>query len=55
MKFDTENGIECYVDAGFAGGWNQDEGKDTGSVLYSTGYVISYAICLIIWEIRIQT
>ena len=55
MKPDPEKGIKCYVDAGFAGGWNQEEGKDPGSVLSRTGYVITYANCPIILARRIQT
>ena len=42
INSDPEKGMECYVDADFAGEWNQEEGKDPGSVLYRTGYVISY-------------
>ena len=46
---DTEKGVECYVDTDFAGGWNQEEGKDTYLFLFRTGYVITYATCPIIW------
>ena len=42
MKPNPEKGIEFYVDAEFAGGWNQEEGKDTGLVISIIGYVISY-------------
>ena len=41
LKPDTEKGMECYMDADFAGGWNQEEGKDPLLVLYITGYVIT--------------
>ena len=34
--------------------WNQEEGKDPGSVLSRTGYLISYANYPIIWTIWIQ-
>ena len=54
MKPDTEKEIECYVDADFAGGWNQEEDKDPGLVLSRIGYVIIYANFPIIWVIRIQ-
>ena len=33
IKPDPEKGIELYVDADFAGGYNQEGGKDTGSFL----------------------
>ena len=55
MNPNPKKGIEYYVDADFAGGWNQEEGKDTSLVLSITGYVIIYANCPIIWVSRIQT
>ena len=48
MSPDPEKGIKCIVFADLAGGWNQEEGKYLGSVLYRTGHIISYANCLII-------
>ena len=55
MNPDPEKGIECYVDADFAGRWNQEEGKDPVLVLSITEYVIIYSNCPIIWASRIQT
>ena len=46
LKPDPEKGIKCYVDANFAGGWNQEEGKDPGSVLYRMGCIIMSEIVL---------
>ena len=43
------------MDAKFSCGWNQKEGKDTGSFLYQTGYTIYYENCPIIWVSQIQT
>ena len=48
MKHNPEKGVECYIDADFADGLDQEEGKDTGQVIYRTVYVISSANCLII-------
>ena len=48
-------GIKCYMDYEFAGGWNQEEGKDPGLVLSRTRYIITYANCPIIWASQIQT
>ena len=53
INSNPEKVMEFYVDADFAGGWNQEEGKDPGSVLSRTGYVISYDNCPIIWVIQI--
>ena len=55
MKPDPEKGVECSVDADFAGEWNQEEGKDPGSVPSRMGYIITYANSPIIWAIQIQT
>ena len=49
MKPDPEIFIEFYLDADFSGEWNQEEGKDPGSVHSRTGYVISYSNCPIIF------
>ena len=48
-------GLECYVDADFAGGWTQADASNAENVLSRTGYVIMYASCLILWVSRLQT
>ena len=55
MKPGPEKVTEFYSDYDFAGGWNQEEGKDLRLVISITGYVISYANCPIIWGNWIQT
>ena len=42
---DTSKGLECYVDADFAGGWQQADSDDADNVLSRTGMVIMYANC----------
>ena len=42
MKQDPEKGIKCYVDANFAGGWNQEEGEYPTLFLFRTVYIINY-------------
>ena len=54
LKLDLEKGIESYVDVNFIVGWNQEEGKEPGSFLSRTGYIIIYANCPIIWASRIH-
>ena len=54
MKQDPEKGIKCYMDVKFSGGWNQKEGKDPGSVLSITGYIITYTNFNIIWNRRLK-
>jgi hypothetical protein len=36
-------GIECYVDADFAGGWNITTSTDADNIMSCTGFVITYA------------
>ncbi len=52
---DTSMGIECYVDADFAGGWNITTSADADNVTSCTGFVITYANCPIYWTSCLQT
>jgi hypothetical protein len=54
-KPDCSKGLECYVDADFAGGWTQADASNAENVLSRTGYVIMYASCPILWVSRLQT
>ena len=38
-----EKGIECYIDANFAGGWDQADADNAENVMLHTRYVITYA------------
>lgn len=50
-----EKGVECYVDADFAGGWKKTIADQGENLLSRTGYVICYAGCPIIWTSKLQT
>ena len=52
---DLSKGLECFVDADFAGGWKDGDHDCPESVLSRTGYVIMYAGCPITWGSRLQT
>ena len=52
---DTSKGLECYVDANFAGGWQESSADDTDNVMSRTGMVIMYANCPIFWRSSLQT
>ena len=52
---DKDRGIECFVDADFAGGWSQADSDDADNVMSRTGYVIMYAGCPIMWSSKLQT
>ena len=53
--FDDTKGLECHVDAGFAGGWHNADADNPDNVLSQIGYVISYAGCPILWSSKLQT
>ena len=48
-------GIQCYVDADFAGGWNREDPSNPENVLSRTGYIVFYAGCPMMWASRMQT
>ncbi len=52
---DKSMGIECYVDADLAGGWNMTTSPDADNVMSCTHFVITYANCLIYWASCLQT
>ena len=52
---DKSMGLECYVDADFAGGWDCTTTDDAENVMSRTGFVIMYANCPIYWASRLQT
>jgi hypothetical protein len=47
-------GIECYVDADFAGGWNVTTHANADNVMSHTGFVMTYANCPISWASHLQ-
>jgi len=54
-KPDISRGLECFVDADFAGGWKDGDHNAPESVLSRTGYVIMYAGCPITWGSKMQS
>jgi len=55
LRPDSSRGIQCYVDADFAGGWSSADADDPSSVYSRTGYIIMYAGCPIVWVSKLQT
>ena len=47
-------GLECYVDADFAGSWHNRSSHDPISSHSRTGYVICYGGCPIVWSSKLQ-
>ena len=52
---DKSKGLEVYVDADFAGGWNNADATNAENVLSRTGFAICYAGCPIVWSSKLQT
>lgn len=47
--------LECYVDADWAGAWQDRSSNDPTSAHSRTGFVITYAGCPIVWASRQQS
>jgi hypothetical protein len=52
---DQNRGIECYVDADFAGAYKFEESHNPTSLLSRTGYTIYFKGCPILWVSKMQT
>ena len=55
LRPDKNKGLECFVDADFAGGWNKADAEDASCVYSRTGYVITYAGCPVHWVSKLQS
>jgi hypothetical protein len=54
LRPDKSRGLECYVDADWAGSWNDRSSHDPLSSHSRTGFVVLYAGCPIIWGSKMQ-
>ena len=52
---DETKGLECFVDANFAGGWHKSDGESADLVMSRTGYLILLASCPLVWCSKLQT
>ena len=52
---DASKGLECFVDADFAGSWHKADANNADAVMSRTGYTITYSGCPIIWCSKLQT
>ena len=55
LTVDQSKGIECYVDADFAGGYDKKDPDNPRDYLSRTGYVVKYAGCPIVWTSKLQS
>ncbi len=51
----ASKGIEVYMDADFAGGWDPVDPMNAESIYSRTGYVIQYAGFSVYWQSKLQT
>ena len=54
-KIDCSKGLECYVDADFAGGWDLKDPHNASNLMSRMGCVIKYADCPIYWSSKLKT
>ena len=52
---DVSKGLECYVDADFAGSWSREVGDNADNVMSRTGMVIMYSNCPVYWRTSQKT
>lgn len=55
MTVDPSKGIECYVDADFAGAYDKNDSSNPRDLLSRMGYVVKYAGCPIIWTSKLAS
>jgi hypothetical protein len=55
LKPSSLRNLDCFVDADFAGTWTSSTSADPSSVKSSTGYVITFASCPVLWTSKLQT
>ena len=55
FKPDKSKGLECYVDADFAGSWEKNNNNDEQSVYSRSGFCIFYGGCPILWKSKTQS
>ena len=55
LKPDTSRGLECFVDADWAGSWTHESSHDPISTRSRTGFVIMYAGCPLLWKSSMQS
>ena len=55
LRPDKSKGLECFVDADWAGSWTQASSHDPLSTHSRTGFIITYAGCPILWKSKMQS
>ncbi len=53
-KIDCSNGLECYVDVDFVGGWDLKDPHFASNLMSRMSFIIKYADCPIYWSSKLQ-
>jgi len=53
LHVDNSKGLECFVDADFAGGYRKEDTSNPRDLLSRCGYVVKYANCPIVWSSKL--
>ena len=51
---DVKRGLECHVDADFAGNWDIEDHMSVDTARSRHGYIITYAGCPLLWASQLQ-
>lgn len=55
LRPNNQLGIDCFVDADFAGLWSWEDAQDPVSVKSRTGYVLCLSGCPVLWISKLQS
>jgi hypothetical protein len=55
LHVDKNKGLECFVDADFAGSFKKENPTNPKDCLSRTGFVVKFANCPIVWASKLQT
>lgn len=55
LHVDKTKGLQCYVDADFAGTFNKQDPSNPKDCRSRTGFVIKFANCPIVWSSKLQS
>ncbi len=53
-KIDQSKGLECYIDANFAKGWDKTDPDDASNLMSRTSFAIKYLDCPIYWKSKLE-
>eukprot|EP00957_Ditylum_brightwellii_P060920 4624134-Ditylum_brightwellii.AAC.1 len=55
VVYNPERGIECHVNADFAGSWSKTDTDNPENLMSRPGCIVFYAGCPVLWSSKLQT